>query len=72
MIAISSGTSGCPTQFQLFIPGVDYRVHVVRERVIATGIESDVDDYRYAGGSPPVLAACDVDDRLIFDDEPSG
>jgi hypothetical protein len=54
----------CPTQFQQFITGVDYRVHVVRERLFVTRIESDVDDYRYAGASPPTLAACDVDDRL--------
>ena len=54
----------CPTQFQQFIPGVDYRVHVVREGVFATRIESEFDDYRYAGAAPPTLTACDIDDRL--------
>lgn len=38
----------CPTQFQQYIPGNDYRVHVVGEEVFACEIISTVDDYRYA------------------------
>src|SRR5262249_6924193 len=38
----------CPTQFQARIPGVDVRVHVVGERVLACEIRSEADDYRYA------------------------
>jgi glutathione synthase/RimK-type ligase-like ATP-grasp enzyme len=38
----------CPTQFQEFIPGDDYRVHVVAEQAFATLIVSDATDYRYA------------------------
>lgn len=43
----------CPTQFQQHIPGVDHRVHVVRDHVFASQVRSalgDVahDDYRYA------------------------
>ena len=38
----------CPTQFQQYIPGNDYRVHVVGEEVFASEIVSEADDYRYA------------------------
>ena len=37
----------CPTQFQEYIPGVDYRVHVVGEAGFACRIETSSDDYRY-------------------------
>jgi glutathione synthase/RimK-type ligase-like ATP-grasp enzyme len=39
----------CPTQFQDYIAGRDYRVHVVRDEVFATEIISEADDYRYGG-----------------------
>ncbi|WP_088888902.1 DUF1350 family protein [Leptolyngbya ohadii] len=47
----------CPTQFQEYIPGNDYRVHVVGDRVFACEIVSGADDYRYAAspGEAPVL-----------------
>ena len=38
----------CPTQFQQYVPGHDYRVHVVGEETFATEIVSEADDYRYA------------------------
>ena len=38
----------CPTQFQEFIPGVDYRVHVAGDQVFSTQIVSTATDYRYA------------------------
>jgi hypothetical protein len=38
----------CPTQFQQYIPGNDYRVHVVGEEVFTCEITSMADDYRYA------------------------
>jgi len=38
----------CPTQFQQYVPGRDYRVHVVGEEIFATEIVSEADDYRYA------------------------
>jgi glutathione synthase/RimK-type ligase-like ATP-grasp enzyme len=39
----------CPTQFQAQVPGVDYRVHAVGERIFACEIRTEADDYRYAG-----------------------
>ncbi len=39
----------CPTQFQRFIPGVEYRVHVVGSSVFAHLVRSDAVDYRYGG-----------------------
>jgi glutathione synthase/RimK-type ligase-like ATP-grasp enzyme len=44
----------CPTQFQEYVPGVDYRVHVVAGEVFATMVHSDADDYRYATGTQRV------------------
>ena len=40
--------AACPTQFQEYIDGREYRVHVVHDTVIATEIVSSADDYRYA------------------------
>lgn len=39
----------CPTQFQRFIPGVEYRVHVVGARLFAHRVRSQAVDYRYGG-----------------------
>jgi glutathione synthase/RimK-type ligase-like ATP-grasp enzyme len=38
----------CPTQFQEFIAGNDYRVHVVGDEIFASEITSTATDYRYA------------------------
>lgn len=38
----------CPTQFQQYIPGREYRVHVLHNHVLACEIISGADDYRYA------------------------
>jgi RimK-like ATP-grasp domain len=50
----------CPTQFQQYIAGTDFRVHVVGDRVFAAEIRSDADDYRYAGrtGQATEIRAC--------------
>lgn len=37
----------CPTLFQQYVQGTDYRVHVVGDRVFATMLWSESDDYRY-------------------------
>ncbi|MBV8176770.1 MAG: RimK domain-containing protein ATP-grasp [Verrucomicrobia bacterium] len=39
--------ASCPTQFQEYVPGTEYRVHVVGEEVFACKVISDADDYRY-------------------------
>ncbi len=38
----------CPTQFQRYVAGTDYRVHVVGDDLFAAAIQADRDDYRYA------------------------
>jgi hypothetical protein len=38
----------CPTQFQQYIPGRDFRVHVVGDATFVAEIVSEADDYRYA------------------------
>ncbi|MEU3620128.1 glutathione synthase [Streptomyces sp. NPDC006872] len=55
----------CPTQFQEYVPGVDYRVHVVGDDVFCSRIESAADDYRYAarqGAEVSLEPACLPDD----------
>lgn len=37
----------CPTQFQQYVAGTDYRVHVVGDEIFACKVVSDADDYRY-------------------------
>jgi hypothetical protein len=60
-----------PTQFQEYVKGTDYRVHVVGDEVFACQVVSDADDYRYASrqGSDVEVHACDlpsdVADRCI-------
>ncbi len=56
----------CPTQFQEYVPGIDYRVHVVGDATFGCEIISGCDDYRYAGrsGASTSLRACPVDDEL--------
>jgi glutathione synthase/RimK-type ligase-like ATP-grasp enzyme len=44
-----SNLASCPTQFQRYIPGTDFRVHVIGERVFTARVECSVLDYRYAG-----------------------
>lgn len=51
--------ASCPTQFQEYVPGVEYRVHVVGENLFPCRILSDEDDYRYAS-RPAVMEACEL------------
>jgi glutathione synthase/RimK-type ligase-like ATP-grasp enzyme len=66
-----SDVSTCPTQFQEFVPGIDYRVHTVGDEFFATRVQSSATDYRYApreGCRVSVLAAdipSDVSDRCL-------
>ena len=52
----------CPTQFQQYVPGDDYRVHVVGEEVFACRIRCAADDYRYASRQdlPVSIEACEL------------
>ena len=52
----------CPTQFQQYIPGTDYRVHVVGDEIFACEIISEADDYRYAArkGAGISVRACEI------------
>lgn len=38
----------CPTQFQEYVSGTDYRAHVVGEQIFVAEIRCEADDYRYA------------------------
>jgi len=55
--------STCPTQFQQYVSGTDYRVHVVGEEVFACQVISEADDYRYSS-EPVGLQACDLAGEL--------
>ena len=52
----------CPTQFQQYVPGHDYRVHVAGEETFASEIVSEADDYRYAArkGQNTTVRACQL------------
>ena len=51
--------STCPTQFQQYIEGTEYRVHVVGDEVFPTCIASAADDYRYAAETAG-MQACEL------------
>jgi glutathione synthase/RimK-type ligase-like ATP-grasp enzyme len=50
----------CPTQFQQYIPGRDYRVHIVGDQLFTAEIQSDADDYRYAARAGKSVTIRDV------------
>lgn len=56
----------CPTQFQQYIAGSDYRVHVVGEEIYACKILSSADDYRYAAqqGSTVTIQPCGLPEHI--------
>ena len=43
-----SSITACPTQFQQYIGGLDYRVHVVGDEVFACEVMCSADDYRFS------------------------
>jgi glutathione synthase/RimK-type ligase-like ATP-grasp enzyme len=59
--------SFCPTQFQVYVPGTDHRVHVVGKEVFACEVISKADDYRYPGQYEVEIHACrlprDIEER---------
>jgi hypothetical protein len=56
----------CPVQFQAYVPGFDVRAHVIGEAVIATRVDSDGTDYRYAArdGLETSLRPWELEPRL--------
>jgi hypothetical protein len=64
-----SSLASCPTQFQQYIAGVDYRVHVVDDKVFACEVRCAADDYRYSENEAPVVRAGilppDLEERCI-------
>jgi glutathione synthase/RimK-type ligase-like ATP-grasp enzyme len=56
--------ASCPTQFQRFIPGSDFRVHVVGSEVFTSEVLADVDDYRYPAGEAVTIRASDLPPRV--------
>lgn len=61
-----SDNANCPTQFQQYVAGTNYRIHVVGNMVLVAEIVSDADDYRYAGrsGHSIVIRACTLEPEL--------
>jgi glutathione synthase/RimK-type ligase-like ATP-grasp enzyme len=48
----------CPTMFQAYVPGADFRCHIVGDEVLACRIMSAADDYRdSAQDGPPEIRA---------------
>jgi hypothetical protein len=60
--------ASCPTQFQAYVPGEDYRIHVVGKQVFATLVRSSADDYRYPSrgdtGATTTLEAASISATL--------
>jgi glutathione synthase/RimK-type ligase-like ATP-grasp enzyme len=56
----------CPSQFQEYVPGSDFRVHVVGSKVFAARVSSTADDYRYASrqGATLSIEACELSDDV--------
>lgn len=56
----------CPVQFQAYVPGFDVRAHVIGQEVIATRVDSDGTDYRYAArdGLETQVRAWELDSGL--------
>jgi glutathione synthase/RimK-type ligase-like ATP-grasp enzyme len=53
--------AACPTQFQEYVSGVDYRVHVVGDDVYVCELVSDADDYRYSERQGTTVSRRQVD-----------
>ncbi len=54
----------CPTQFQQYIVGRDYRVHVIGEKVFTCELICDADDYRYPGQHRLEIRACTLPQEI--------
>lgn len=56
--------SHCPTQFQEYVPGTDHRVHVAGDKLFASEIVSDADDYRYPARHRVEIRACRLPEEV--------
>jgi hypothetical protein len=56
--------ANCPTQFQRYIDGTEYRAHVVGKRVFACEVISNDVDYRYPRTEAPRITACLLPDTV--------
>jgi hypothetical protein len=59
-----ANVSHCPTQFQEYVPGTDYRVHVAGDELFASEIVSDADDYRYPARHRVEIRACRLPEEV--------
>ncbi len=51
--------TNCPTQFQEYVEGTEYRVHVVGAESFMCKVVSQADDYRYPA-EPVAIEPCDI------------
>ena len=56
--------ANCPTQFQRYIEGIDYRAHVVGDQVFACEVVSSDVDYRYPSTEAPRITARGLPDDV--------
>ena len=56
--------SHCPTQFQEYVPGTDYRVHVAGDELFASKILCRADDYRYPAWHRVEIRACRLPEEV--------
>jgi len=55
--------ASCPTQFQQYVPGVEYRAHVIGDKIFSCQILSEANDYRYSA-DPVNMLPCDLPDGV--------
>jgi hypothetical protein len=57
----------CPTQFQRFIEGTDYRVHVLDDKLFAHKITCPDDDYRYSKRTTiePISLPVEIEEKCL-------
>lgn len=56
----------CPTQFQEYVAGVDYRVHLIGDETFSCQIQSDKDDYRFTDdGAIPQVTLAELPQEVI-------
>jgi glutathione synthase/RimK-type ligase-like ATP-grasp enzyme len=55
--------TSCPTQFQEYVPGIEYRAHVIGDKVFPCQILSEANDYRYSA-DPVNMLPCDLPDGV--------